>query len=113
LLQGSTEAEQAAARRDLQAALQYVEQGLSALSPNGPYFLGSAPSLVDFTFYPWFERLPALAHVRNFAVPAQHTRLLHWQQALERLDAVVAHQNPIEFYIERYAQLASAAKKVA
>jgi glutathione S-transferase len=113
LLRGATEGEQAQGRRELTAALEYLEHGLHTESSGGPFFLGSAPSLVDFALYPWFERLPALAHLRGFELAASHGRLHRWRSATSALDAVVAQASPTEFYIERYAATITVSRKVA
>lgn len=113
LLRGATDAERNAGRRDFEQALVYIEHGLGSLSSSGPFFLGTAPSLVDFAFYPWFERLPGLDHVRGFTLPAEHVRLQRWLKATAELPAVQAHYNPPEFYIERYGQLLQPSRKVA
>lgn len=114
VLRGATEADQAAGRRDLAEALSYIEhQGLAVLSPAGPFFLGASPSLIDFAFYPWFERWPALEHFRAFPVPPEHVRLQRWRDAVRALEAVAAHENAPEFYIERYAKVVKVSKQVA
>jgi glutathione S-transferase len=114
LLRGATEVERAAGRRDLGEALSYLEhQGLAALSPGGPFFLGASPGLIDFAFYPWFERWPGLEHFREYVLPKEHVRLLRWRNAMKELEAVAAHENPPEFYIERYAKIVNIAKQVA
>jgi glutathione S-transferase len=114
LLRGFDDAERAAGRRELEETLSYIEHvGLASLSPSGPYFLGLEPSLVDFAFYPWIERWPGLEHVRGFAIPGEHTLLLRWRDDVKKLKAVIEHENSPEFYIERYAKIATAARKVA
>jgi glutathione S-transferase len=103
LLRGQTEAEREEGRREFAEALTRVDgEGISKVSPEGPFWLGAAPSLLDFTFYPWFERLPALGHYFHFAIPKNLTRLLRWRDAVESLPVVRAIANPIEFYVERY-----------
>ncbi|MFB2894766.1 glutathione S-transferase family protein, partial [Aerosakkonemataceae cyanobacterium BLCC-F50] len=72
LLRGKDSTEQEQGRREFLEALLYVEQeGISKLSGNGPYWLGENFSLVDISFYPWFERLPVLEHFRNFTLPTE------------------------------------------
>jgi glutathione S-transferase len=108
LLRAASESEQAAARRELTDVLSFIErEGLAKLSTEGPYFLGSYPSLVDFAFYPWFERWGALEHYRDLAIDKSHTRLHRWLSALAGLDSVKAHQNPTAYYVERYARYAA------
>jgi glutathione S-transferase len=103
LLRGQTQPEREEGRRELSEALTRIDgEGLPKLSPEGPFWLGAAPSLLDFTFYPWFERLPALGHYLDFAIPQNLNRLLRWREAVESLPVVRAIANPVEFYVERY-----------
>jgi glutathione S-transferase len=112
LLRGQTPAEQATGRRDLGESVTYLErEGLARHGGDGPFFFGSRPGLVDFALYPWFERWAALEHYRGFAVPKDLARLARWTNEAGKLDAVQAHANPSEYYIERYARYASPAKQ--
>jgi glutathione S-transferase len=109
LLRGATEGEREAGRGELADGLTRVQhEGLAKLSQSGPFWLGAAPSLVDFAFYPWFERLPALHHHRHFGIPKELGRLRRWSDAVQALPAVQAIANPTEFYIERYRAFAPA-----
>ncbi|MFN6570785.1 glutathione S-transferase family protein [Dendronalium sp. ChiSLP03b] len=100
--------QQEAAKQELYKHLQFIEnEALGKLSGEGPYWFGDAISLVDFTFYPWFERWPALKHYRGFALPEEFTRLRQWKHALKQRDSVVAIANSKEFYIERYSRFAT------
>jgi glutathione S-transferase len=111
LLRSQSKQDQSSHQRELTSSLAYLEgEGFAKLSGEGPFFLGARPSLVDFAFYPWFERWPALEHYRGFAVPAELTRLHRWQRALRELDSVKAHENPVEYYVERYARHAAPAQ---
>jgi glutathione S-transferase len=102
VLLGATEAEREAGKAELSAALERLErEALPQLSGAGPYFLGGEPSLVDFTFYPWFERLPALAQHTGFQPPALE-RLTQWREVLHARPSVRAIENPTSFYVERY-----------
>jgi glutathione S-transferase len=98
--------EQEQGRREFTEALLYIEQeGLGQLSGNGPYFLGDTLSLVDISFYPWFERLPVLEHFRHFSLPTETPRLQRWWNTVRERDSVKAVANPVEFYIERFAKV--------
>lgn len=101
-LRGGTAVERDTSRLELEAALLLAErEALSKLSGAGPYWLGAAPSLVDFTFYPWFERLPALEQISGVPLePA--TRFERWKAAVGAHESVRAIANPIEFYLDRY-----------
>jgi len=97
-----------AATKELGEVLQFIErEGLSKLASTGPYFLGASPSLVDFAFYPWFERWPALEHYRGFALPRELPKLGRWIEAVRELESVKAHENNAAYYIERYARHAA------
>ena len=66
LLRAESPAAEDAARVALDGVLEFVEhEGLGKLSSDGPFWFGSSITLVDFAFYPWFERLPALRHYRD------------------------------------------------
>jgi glutathione S-transferase len=95
---------QASARKTLLEVLQEIEErALEKLSAAGPFFFGPTPSLVDFSFYPWFERWAALEHYREIPVPKELKRIERFRHATRELDAVRAHENAADYYIERYA----------
>jgi len=105
LLRAPNAADEGAAKKELLESAAFIEaEGLARHSDAGPFFLGAAPSLVDFAFYPWFERWAALEHYRKVGVPAELTRLRRWQEALRALPAVQEQANATEYYVERYAQ---------
>lgn len=108
LLRLPADGDEKAARSELSEALSFIEAKLSA---DGPYFLGAQPSLVDFAFYPWFERWPALEQLRNFPLPTELTRLARWRAAVRELPAVREHENTPEYYVERYASVVAPARK--
>jgi len=104
LLRAKEPEAQASARKELAEVLQEIEErALAKLSAAGPFFFGSTPSLVDFSFYPWFERWAALERFRDFPAPADLKRLERFRQASRELEAVRAHENPADYYIARYA----------
>jgi glutathione S-transferase len=93
-------------RRELVETLTQIESaGLAQLSAAGPFFFGPAPSLVDFAFYPWFERWAALEHYRDLKVPSELTRLNRWREAVRALPSVRTHENAADYYVERYASV--------
>ena len=96
---------------ELESALRYFErEGLHRHGQGGSFFFGARPSLVDFAFYPWFERWDALAHYRAFEVPRDLERLAAWREALQGLASVQEQASPTEFYVERWARYATSAK---
>jgi glutathione S-transferase len=85
--------------------LYIEEEGLGKLSGNGPYWLGENLSLVDISFYPWFERLPVLEKFRNFTLPSETPRLHQWWENLRQRESIQQVANPTEFYAERFAKI--------
>jgi glutathione S-transferase len=107
LLRGKDAAEQEQGRQELTEALLYIErEGLDKLAGDGSYWFGDALSLVDLTFYPWFERLPTLEHYRQFTLPKETVRLQKWWQTVRDRPSVQSIENPVSFYLERYAKFA-------
>ncbi|HVZ37636.1 MAG TPA: glutathione S-transferase family protein [Polyangiaceae bacterium] len=103
VLWGATESERETAKRDFVASLELIErEALAKLSGAGPYWLGAEPSLVDFSFYPWFERLPALQDLAALHLPRGLERLERWRSAVAARSSVRGIQNPGSFYLERY-----------
>ncbi len=105
-LRGKDVQEQEQGRREFTESLLYIEQeGLGKLSGNGPYWLGDRLSLVDISFYPWFERLPVLEHFRHFTLPAETPRLQKWWNVVRDRESTQAVANPVDFYLERFAKV--------
>lgn len=102
VLRGATESEREAGRRDLETALEHVEN--VALASGGPFWFGPELSLVDVAFYPWFERWGALEHHRGVRVPAKLQRLARWWATVSERPSVKEIENPTSFYVERYAK---------
>jgi len=105
-LRGNGIEEQEQGKREFLEALLYIEQeGLGKWSDQNPYWLGESLSLVDISFYPWFERLPLLEHFRQFTLPAETPRLQAWWHGLRDRPSIKAVANPVEFYLERFAKI--------
>jgi glutathione S-transferase len=112
LLRTQASGEQNAARTELLEILSHFERaGFGQFSGDGPFFFGAAPSLVDFSIYPWIERWAGLAHYRSFPVPSEHVRISRFIEAAQKLEAVREHFNPAEFYVQRYAAVAAPAQQ--
>ena len=106
LLRGKDSTEQEQGRREFLESLLYIEQeGLGKLSGNGQYWLGDKLSLVDISFYPWFERLPLLEHFRKFTLPSETPRLQQWWNVLRSRESIRAVENPTSYYIERFTKI--------
>jgi glutathione S-transferase len=87
--------------------LSQISVGVASQNENrAPYWLGTELSLVDLTFYPWFEQLNVLEHFRGFQMPSGLDRLQEWWAAVAEREAVKSIANPPEFYLEHYGRLA-------
>jgi glutathione S-transferase len=107
LLRAESVTAEVAAKAAFDESLEYIErEGLARLSGSGPFWFGASISLVDLTFYPWFERLPALRHYRDYDVPERLGRVEAWREAVSKRRAVRDQQSTAEYYIERYARFA-------
>lgn len=101
-LRGKDSQEQEQGRREFTEVLLYIEQeGLG----KGDYLLGDQFSLVDISFYPWFERLPLLEHFRKFTLPAETPRLQTWWNLVGDRSSIQAVANPVDFYLQRFAKV--------
>lgn len=108
LLRSSEPQKQEEAKQELYKHLAFIEnEGLGKLSGEGPYWFGESISLVDFTFFPWFERWAGLKNYRGFGIPSEFTRIRQWKHALKERPSVKAIAHSKEFYIERYAKFAT------
>ncbi|MBN3891744.1 MAG: glutathione S-transferase family protein [Nostoc sp. JL31] len=101
-LRGKDSQEQEQGRKEFTEALLYIEQeGLG----KGDYLLGDQFSLVDISFYPWFERLPLLEHFRKFTLPTETPRLQTWWNLVSDRQSIQAVANPVDFYLQRFAKV--------
>ncbi|BAZ32760.1 glutathione S-transferase-like protein [Cylindrospermum sp. NIES-4074] len=108
LLRSPEPQKQEESKQELYKHLAFIEnEGLGKLSGEGPYWFGESISLVDFTFFPWFERWAALKNYRGFGIPSEFTRIRQWKHALKERPSVKAIAHSKEFYIERYAKFAT------
>ena len=83
--------------------LRFIEtQGLARLSGDGPYWLGAEATLLDFAYYPFFERMPVWEHYRGVSVPAECERLQRWRETMAARPSVQAIATEASYYIEHY-----------
>lgn len=87
------------------AALRELETRGLADSGEGPYWLGDQPSLVDFQYLPFFERMPVYQALCDFEWPADCTRLRTWFAAMCERDSVRHTLRPAEAHIEQQQKL--------
>jgi glutathione S-transferase len=106
LLRENDTANQNTLRTELDASLKFMEEGMAKLG-GGPYWLGTELSLVDYSYYPFFERFCNVEHYRDYQIPASCRRLLAWRDVMKTLPIVREIANAPEFYVKRakaYAQ---------
>lgn len=83
--------------------LRFIDTaGLGKLSGAGPYWLGAELSLLDFAYYPFFERLPVWTHYRAITVPEDCARLHAWLAAMAERPCVRRLANSPDYYIRHY-----------
>jgi glutathione S-transferase len=111
LLYGSEPQDYAAIAKELIEHLHFIEQeGLQKMSADGSYWFGKAISLVDLTYYPFFEQWAVLEHFRGVQLPTGLDHLKQWWEAMKNRESVRAIAHPSEFYLKRYGQLEQARK---
>ncbi len=111
LLYGSDPQSRTKILQEIAEHLLFIErEGLPKMSDRGPYWLGSEISLVDLTYYPWFEQLAVLEHFRGFQLPSVLDRLKVWWEAVANRESVRTIAKSQEFYIESYARFAQSSK---
>ena len=90
-----------AIRQALDDSLEIIEQHLAS-DQAGPYWLGEKISLVDLTFYPFFEHACVLSHYRDYVIPAKHKHLLQWISTMLERPSVQQNCRDEAFYIKAY-----------
>jgi glutathione S-transferase len=91
---------------ELKDCLQFMErEGIGKLRNNGDYWLGEF-SLVDITFYPWFERWIVLQEYRGLPFPSTCPQLEGWWRKMRERESVQAIANPERLYLRDYEKYA-------
>jgi len=94
-------------RKKLKDELIFAEcEGYAALSGDGPYWLGQQCSLLDITWYSFFERFSVMQHYRGMGIPAECKRLSKWFAAMQQRNSAKATGHATGYYLERYANYA-------
>ncbi|MBL4647256.1 MAG: glutathione S-transferase family protein [Rhizobiales bacterium] len=77
----------------------------SGMSPEGPYFFGTEPGIVDFSFAPFALRIELLlSHYKTFQLPQtgeKWARYGRWWQAMKSHPSFVATMPELETYTAR------------
>jgi glutathione S-transferase len=93
----------------MQAALDEMPRWMG---DEGPFWLGSGPTLADAAIYPWFERWNVLEHYRQLQVTLP-PRVQDWVDTLRAYPPVVGEVGDPDMYVQsykRYTQPTPAAK---
>jgi len=94
-------------REEMIRHLHFIEkEALEKLSDDGPFWFGHTLSLVDISYYPWFERWPALEHYRHLPIPEDCNRLHRWKQAMDQQPCVQKTRQSGNYHIQMYAKYA-------
>ncbi len=105
MLRQDTAGQQAHIERLNEAVLLMEHEGLRKLS-SGPFWLGDAPGLVDFTFFPHVQRFLVLEHYRGFTLPNECERLRTWITTMNALPVVQATKPSDETLIKNWSKYA-------
>ncbi len=102
----SQDLEKRAELRDkLLGQLLFMErEGMARLSEAGPFWLGQDVSLVDFAYYPFFERFVVAEHYRDVEIPGECERLRRWQSVMAERESARSTGNSRDYYIEKYVK---------
>ncbi|EMD00209.1 hypothetical protein BAUCODRAFT_21851 [Baudoinia panamericana UAMH 10762] len=83
------------------------------MDPNGPFFLGSEPSLIDFVVAPWVMRLWVFDHFKEgLGIPESDaddkvwSRFRKWQKALQERPSIHDTTSETEHYLPIYQRYA-------
>ncbi len=95
------ESKHEAIRTALRESLKVIDAAL-AESSSGPFWLGEELSLVDITFYPFFEHAPVLARYRSFEMPTDHENINRWLAAMRARRSVRDNARDADFYLQAY-----------
>ena len=90
-------------RAELLESLGVIEQaGLSQQGCQDPYWLGETPGLVDFTFWPFFERFADVEVYRDVEIPANLKHLNAWLGQMRTRSSVRKLSKTREHYIDYF-----------
>jgi glutathione S-transferase len=104
LLYAKEPAKQAELKEKLLADFNKMEfDGMRDLS-DGPYWLGEQVSLVDLTYYPFFERFSAIGKLRGLEIPETCSRIRAWYDLMAARPSAKATAHDDAYYMSRYAK---------
>ena len=101
LLRENKKDEQIKLRKKLGEIFIYIENNAFAKFDNYGFWMGDRLTLVDLSYYHFFERLCNIEHFRSFKIPRECKRLLYWVELMQEQNHVKSISNSKEFYIRR------------
>lgn len=100
LLKSSPGAGRDVLRSKLIDHLAFMDQsGLSKQSHDTPFWMGENIGLVDFTFYPFFERFADVEQYRGVEIPPKLRHLHDWIEVMRAQPVIRKFSRPRDHYI--------------
>jgi glutathione S-transferase len=91
---------------DLIRHLRFIETAaLANVTAAEPYWMGRDVTLVDYAFYPFFERFVSVETYRGITVPPELARLRVWLSAMARREEVKQLATPRDDYVEYFGKI--------
>jgi glutathione S-transferase len=97
-------------RAPLKAALvdhlRFIETtALTRANAAEPYWMGQAVTLVDYAFYPFFERFVSVEIYRGVTISADLERVHAWLKTMQKRDAVRQLARSRDYYVEYFGEI--------
>lgn len=94
-------------REQFHETLRFMErEGIGKLGADGPFWMGAQMTLVDISYFPFFERFGMLDHYRGFHLPDDCSRLQKWYDAMRARPSVASTIESDDFHIDVYTHYA-------
>jgi len=94
-----------AKQSDLKLVLEniciFIENEAFGKVSKGEYWIGDQVTLVDLSFYPFFERICMVEAYRNFRIPEMCFKLKNWIEIMSKKLSVLSISHTKEFYLEK------------
>lgn len=107
LLFEQDELKQAELRKQVLGDFDFLEQRLTAIQGDGPYWLGPDISLADAAMWPFFERLGVFEHYRGLVLPSNCVRLHRWFDAVGAHASAKATAHDLDYFLPLYTHYAN------
>jgi glutathione S-transferase len=93
-------------REALADHLRFIDTiALAHLSEASPYWMGQDVTLVDYAFYPFFERFVSVEVYRDMAIPADLRHVHGWLKMMQEREAVQRLARSREHYVEYFGRI--------